>query len=1830
MEYRVLGSLEVVGDDGSIDVVAPKQRELLGVLVVNANHVVSTDHLMDALWDDGDDHLRALRVHVSNLRDTLEPGRDGDSVIATKPPGYVLHAGPDDVDALRFERMVDDARGLRESDPQAALDRLDDALALWRGPVLADFAYADWARLDSIRLDEKRMDVLEERLDLLLDLGRPDEVVSDTRALIVEYPRRERLRGALMLALYRTGRQSEALDVYQDLKVELGEAKGIEPSEELRSLEERIVLQNPSLLDPAADSAAQSLRGYTIRGCIGEGAHGTVWRATQPGIGREVAVKALKPMYANKDEFVRRFEIEAQMVSSLEHPNIVSLFDFWREPEGAYLVMPYLRGGTIGDVIPASGMEVGDFIDILSPLADALDLAHRRGIIHGDITPSNVLLDEDGNPYLADFGVAALTGDQTLVGSSSPGYVAPEITVGSHPTPATDVFGLGCLSFHALTGQPPEGGNGDRISDFRADLPPAVAHTISAAMDPDPVRRPSRALGFRDQVIATLRTPEVRSPATRHRNPYKGLRAFGEADAGDFFGRDALIREAVRSVERSRLVGVVGPSGSGKSSLVRAGLIPAIRGRAIAGSDRWLVTTMMPGSSPLAELEEAVMSVSTGRPADLHEILRGDGGRWRSEIVAQLPDGAEIVLVVDQLEELWALVEDEDTRDAFLDSLTMLAADPRNRARVVVTLRADYFDRPLLHPAFGTALRSSLVSVTIPSDEGLRLAIEQPLEALPTTMDAGLADVIVGDVVGEPGGLALMEYALTELFEEQADDTITRHGYERIGGVLGALGRRAESLYAGLDAGEREVCRQVFLRLVAISSGAAAARRRATVGELRSMSIGPDALDRVLEVFGSHRLLTFDRSPETREPTVEAAHEALFIRWQRLAAWIDDRRDDLIVGRQLTAMAAQWVDADRDDAYLVSGGRLAHLESFADRTDLMLGSDEVAFIERSRTVEDGVRTARTRRRQAILAGFAAVALVAIVLAIAAFVERNRADDAAAEAQDNAALAEEHASEAEQQRDAARAAQAAATRQAITSRAQELALAAVAAIDTDADLAVLLALEAVALDPGDGPLDEAVQALHTVVTASRLEFVNDGRYRATLDAQSRLATRLPGQGVTVTDVSSRADLWSLPVVGDAEEGYIQVSDDAELSMAFNPDGSLIATGRTDGTVTLWDGETGEELRSTNERQTIALNGTEGTFVVTYDGESTDPVAVGADAATVEAALEALEPIVDVGVVGGGSVEDPFVVTLAEVANGYTDRMVVVASDDGVQVSMSHGGHDSPESDVWSDNAAHSVLFSDDGEIVVTRGWDQRIIVWDGSTLERIQEWDALHKPAAFRDIDISPNGELVAAAVEGHSMRVWEAATGLEIARLDDMHELETVAPAFVDDGTLLVAGASFADSLIEWELETGEVRAVGGAGLVLTAVDVSDDGSLIATAGDVGDVWISYTTDLGYEPWIQLPGHTTRVWDLDFAPDQRLLVSVANDARVWDLGPSGSREWATMQGAYWGYPSVSFNADGSLLGFGTETSAAVVVDGETFEHVSTLDSGQGEVSGASDIAFAPRGPEAALAVIESGGFVQIWDTLSATELVRPVTDPALLELEWADALAVDYSADGTLLAAAIDGRVVVWDVATWEETLVLLPEPDDWMAFVRFLPSGELVVRGTFDGIDSVRLFDADGNVLRTCCELYWVYIAPFDISPDGRSIATPGMDGSTREGRVIIWDLETGEPITEFTGHVSFATGADFHPDGDTVASIAGEHVKVWDAETAEELLSLRHGDHTLLFDVEFSPDGTKLVTTGDGEGLVRVWALDLDDLVAIARARLTRGFTDAECTSHGIEDCG
>src|SRR4051794_32862978 len=832
--FRALGPLEVVVDGRAVALGSPKVRLLLAALLVDANTVVSTDRLVEALWGDRPpaSALTALQKLVHRLRSLIRSTHPLD-VLVTRAPGYVLTVEPGWYDAAQFEQLVVDAQhGAQRGDADATLATLDEALALWRGPALAEFASEEFARAEAARLEELRIVAVEERVGAKLQLGRHDEVTGELEALVAEFPYREGLWGQLMLALYRSGRQADALRAYSHLRAQLGEALGIDPGAPLRSLEQAILMQKAELdwVAPASSAAAApeiddragvrrdawrpALPLALARDELLVGLHGeTAWlddllaRATDAPVGalvrgergsgrtslavsfgRRAFQQGCAVLYAASTSNLSRLQPLLDAVRIVE-----SLDDAGDEDLDGF-------AADLRDVVCHVGRSTGRPVVLL---VDDIDRADSETV---EVLERLIASRESGALLVIATTAAASGAD-----ASSERWWAEERTL----TPFTERE-VAKLLEHRLGRRPTAelsaavreeaDGNPRRVDELAARLAEAevdlrveraVARAEMAQRDLRMVHGEIATSVSERAQRGTLarRYDEPAKGASSVACPYKGLAYFEAADAGFFCGRERLVDALVARLAVSRLVAVVGPSGSGKSSLVRAGLLPALQSGALPGSRDWDTVLVTPGDQ-------------TG----LEHALAGRDRR--------------VTVVVDQLEELFTAGLDDDARTAFLDAMVRAATSPDGSTAVVVAFRADYYGRFAVYPEFARVLAESHLLVGPMTDAEVHDAIEEPAHRAALTIEGGLADAIAADVADQPGALPLLSTALLETWVRRRGRTLTHAGYHDAGGVGGAVARLAEDTYLQLTPDEQRACRLLLLRLAEPAAGSDDVRRR--------------------------------------------------------------------------------------------------------------------------------------------------------------------------------------------------------------------------------------------------------------------------------------------------------------------------------------------------------------------------------------------------------------------------------------------------------------------------------------------------------------------------------------------------------------------------------------------------------------------------------------------------------------------------------------------------------------------------------------------------------------------------------------------------------------------------------------------------------------------------------------------------------------------------------------------------------------------------------------------------------------------------------------------
>ncbi len=941
----VLGPVEIHLGDQRVTVTGVA-RTLLAVLTRSAGQVVSVEAIVDGLWGSRPPAgaERAVASYVSRLRKALVGvgGADAVGVIVTRPPGYLLAVDPSTVDVNEFERKVAQGRrALAVGQPGLAASRLREALALWRGEAYADLGDAAFAASESRRLAELRLAAVESRVGAELAAMAPvaqPALAGELQSLVAEHPHRERLWTQLITCLYRLGQQADALAAYQQARGRLVEDLGVEPGPELRAAELAVLAGDQTLAGrpTIATSLPDGMPG-PVPGCVGrdeelawlESAldaaatdHGECRMVVgAPGFGKTRLVAELAHRAARRGVAIRYgpagSAVDA-LVADSDRLSLVILDDVDRA------TAPDLA--RITSWIRASRSR---------PVLTVLTATNADMAWPGDLTvlPTLALapLTDGAVADVVRFYVPDGPGDAAVAAAAGAGGIPRQVHEAASAWVAAEAARRLDRAVTAV-GTPRQ-----RLSELRDEI-------LAGVMDLAHARAASHAVQTSGRDLVTC--------------PYKGLAAFEPTDADLFHGRERLVAEIVAHLAQAPLVAVVGASGSGKSSVVRAGLLPAIA----AG--------VLPGS------------------ADWHRIILTPAGtRDLAAELDRVPGPA--IIFVDQFEEVFTAL-DGTRRTAYLDMLvgSVLAG----RVTAVLAIRSDFYGRCADHPGLAELVAANNVLVRPMASDELRRAVERPTAMAGLLLEDGLTDRLLDDIRDAPGGLPLLSTSLLSLWERRSGRTLTLAAYQEAGGVARAVEQLGERAFNALANDElRESARRMLLRLADTGGDHAVVRRRATRAEVES--VGGAVAPSVLDILAERRLVT------VAEDVVEVAHEALLTEWRRLRRWLEEDTVGRELRAHLTPAAAAW-ERDGDAGELYRGARLATAQHWLGEHAHELTSGEREFLRAS---QDAVAVeARTSRRtirhlrQTLVAAAAAV-VIAIAGGVVAVNQQRRADAAAAEA-----------------------------------------------------------------------------------------------------------------------------------------------------------------------------------------------------------------------------------------------------------------------------------------------------------------------------------------------------------------------------------------------------------------------------------------------------------------------------------------------------------------------------------------------------------------------------------------------------------------------------------------------------------------------------------------------------------------------------------------------------------------------------------------------------------------------------------------------------------------
>jgi WD40 repeat protein/transcriptional regulator with XRE-family HTH domain len=1184
------------------------------------------------------------------------------------------------------------------------------------------------------------------------------------------------------------------------------------------------------------------------------------------------------------------------------------------------------------------------------------------------------------------------------------------------------------------------------------------------------------ALGLEEEPRAVARLLELAANVRREDAPapglcpYKGLNFYDEADADLFVGREALTSRLVERVLslatndegiKERFFAIVGASGSGKSSLVRAGLVPALRWDKT--SNDWQIHVFTPTEHPLESLAATLTHErSTIVKTETLITEMAQDSRALQYLVSHnlgLKLGGRLLLVVDQFEELFALCRLEEEKACFIQNLLSAASEADGPVLVVITIRADFYAHCAGYPQLRDALARQQHYIGAMTDEELRRAIEEAAQRGRWDFEPGLVDLLMRDVGHEPGALPLLSHALLETWQRRRGRRMTLSGYSSSHGVRGAIAETAETVFTDQFTREQQaIARRIFLRLTELNDETSTAdtRRRARFDELILKPEEADITQAVLKALADARLIT------TNEDSAEVAHEALIREWPTLRGWLEDNRDALRLHRQLTETAQEWLAMERSPDMLFRGARLAQTREWASAHDDEMNMLEREFLststeasgreaeereaQRQRELEVAQRLAETqnhaakqlRHRAFYLTGVLAVAILA-TLAAGIFASRN------------SSLAAQNASIAE-------TAQANFTR----SEAQRLAVEANNLILSNEDPSLIALLAIRSLQMRYTPSGDAALTNLTNLPAPPREFKGhtDGLWAVTISPDGRyLATGSEDKTARLWDLATGQ---TLRIFSGHTAGV--------GSVAFSPDGKYLMTGSDDRTVRLWDVATGQTVQEFPGQiaETYSLMFSPDGRKVLTTGPGFARVWEVATGKTVHLLSQ------NANIVFYSSAYSPDGKYILTGSSDHAARLWNAVTGEQIKV-FSHP------------TTVGATAFSPDGKSIATGADDNKARLWDLATGQMLREFSGHQQ--VVENIKFSPDGQLLLTGSDDRTARLWDVATGKELRVFRGQRDYVN-GVLFSPDGGTVVTTAGHDPVVRVWGLKTSpggmEFYEPGG---LLSQASFSPDGKQVVTASDnnMAHIWDAATGQMS----VTLRGHSDKLRSAVFSPDGKMILTTSADktARLWDA--SSGKEMLRFEGHTDRVNQGIFSPDGKYIITTSYDGTARVWDIQTAQTILVYRN-QGP-DRLNCIAFSPDGKT----VVTSGddGTARIWDPFTGKE--------TMIFKAPGSVAGVVFSPDGTsVVGASFDGSIPLWEVATGKEVLRLSGDPGG-VYTVAFSPDGKFILSGGVDGV--ARLWDVQtGQEIRRFTGPPY-FLSNVTFSPDGKYILTASQDGTAQ-----------------------------------------------------------------------------------------------------------------------------
>uniref|UniRef100_UPI001061F533 nSTAND1 domain-containing NTPase n=1 Tax=Candidatus Thiosymbion oneisti TaxID=589554 RepID=UPI001061F533 len=1250
-------------------------------------------------------------------------------------------------------------------------------------------------------------------------------------------------------------------------------------------------------------------------------------------------------------------------------------------------------------------------------------------------------------------------------------------------------------------------------------------------------------------------------------NPFVGLRPFERADSLYYFGRDAQIQALLTSLHQSRFLALVGSSGCGKSSLIRAGLIPALEaGFLVQDRDRWRIATCKPGETPLMHLAVALLATTGGDPdaaTRLADQLLEEGVEAALECLGPTlkDDHTNLLLLVDQFEELFRFGQDSietqgagtqaATRraeaEAFVDLLLQLASRDRLPVYCVITMRSDFIGDCDAFTGLPQAINRGQFLVPRLTRVQRREAITGPVHLTGERIAPRLVDRLLNERLDTRDDLPILQHVLMRCWDAWSEHSAAspdgphdqgpidlRH-YEQIQTIRGALNAHADEALKELRGEDQDLARRLFQALTEVDLGNRRIRRPTRLSQLCAITGATEPQIRhVIDCFrqgGEKSGRNFLVLSGDRDPMIDISHESLIRQWKNLWTWVDQETADTDIYRRLAETAGKHSEAEprfyRDAALQEAidwQRRQQPTAAWAERYRPGF-QPALAFLQESRLLRIQEhrerRQARIEREQARL-------------------ERERLlQERAKQEQANAKLAQEKSEQDRRARrtalnwslglgvlavlmlllagytlhlwnDAQEKTQIAETAEQTATLAAEQAESARRDAETQRNAAEFERNRA-----KDQLLKASInlarvheeKALFWLERASNTEHTGD--YQRVL-LRALQAQRQPIQGKPGLQPKGMDRLTDPRIAGAFRERWQSPTPQLNSTpndIAWSPDGKQMATGQSDGSIRIWDAATGRPLHK-----------------LTGHDKSVTSVAFSPDGKR-----------------------------LASASTDNTVRLWDPVTGEPIRTLTGH------EDMVWS------VAFSPDGKRLASGSDDGTLRLWDAASGEPIRILTGHEN--VVRSVDFSPDGKRLASGSSDRTLRLWDATSG-ELIRTLTGHGSMVTAVAFSPDGKWLASGSADGTLRLRDPASGEPIRILTGHKGRVTAVAFSPDGQRLASAS--WDSTVRLWDAASGEPIRILTGHEEGVNDLAFSPDGQRLASVSwdNTVRLWDAATGEPIRILTGHEA--DVNDLAFSPDGKWLASGSEDKTIRLWDPATGESIRILTGHEGRVTA---VAFSPDGKR--LASGSNDGTLRLWDAASGA-LIRILTGHER------SVTTVAFSPDGKLLASASSDRTLrLWNLATGELIRTLTGHEGD-VNSVAFSRDGSRLASGSYD--ETLRLWDAaSGELIRTLTG-HEGSVTAVAFSGDGSRLASASYDGTLR-----LWDAASGQPIRTLTGYKSVVTAVAFSPDGNRLASGSWDNtLRLWDAASGEPI-RIFTGHESSVTAVAFSPDGKRLASASD-----------------------------------------